>query len=85
MESPPSFVAVRWVDTFSVHEWMDPTDDRLTGGRADMLSVGWLIHDGQDRIVITTTFDESTGFALDPLVIVRSAILKIKKLTRPKI
>ena len=64
MKIPP-MVMVRWFDTFSYDGWQD-VDDAIAwgGGRYEVKSVGWLIDESEDHILLSGSFSNNDKVCL---------------------
>jgi len=80
-KKPLHLVLVEWVDSVSSPGW-----DNLGAKGMSMtcISVGWLVHDGDDRIGIVPNFhldnERVLGNAMHELVIPRAAITNMQPL-----
>lgn len=74
---------VEWIDSMRTDGWKEPREvDELANGRDELQcwSVGLLIDETPDRIVIATSSNPEGG-ALSPLAIPRCAITRMKQKT----
>lgn len=62
---------IHWVDSTSCAEWSEV--DAMDEHPMDCVSIGFLISETNDRVVISTTYD-SNEHAVDPLAIPKVAI-----------
>lgn len=85
MTYPPEMplVLVEWVDSNCASGWHDVADMMATTGQGcGCRSVGWLLTDGDDRIVLVPHQSE-TGQVSDAMTIPRVAVVSVTRLEVP--
>jgi hypothetical protein len=81
MITPPyKLVIIHWLDAHSIDAW-----EQLEGEKKNVecISVGWLVNEGKDNIVIVPHIADKSDSKFDgcgKMIIPRTAIIKIKKI-----
>ena len=73
-------VYVEWHDSASISDWGVHSDADIETCR----SIGWLVHQDKQKIVISTTLGEDNSKSIDRLSIPRSCIRTLRYHTFPK-
>lgn len=73
------FVIVEWMDSCEKHGWTDVND---AASRTRIVSVGLLVKKTKKEITISTSYCPQFKNVCSPLTIPRSAIKKMKKVSR---
>ena len=71
----PPIVRVIWNDTRSFHEWYGLEDPAFEEESTPLVTVGFLIEDKGDSLVISTTVDPLEFQCMDPVLIIKSAVV----------
>lgn len=71
-------VYLEWEDACSRHDWVSEDHDYKT---MSVKSIGWVVKEDKDKIVISTSFTTDKDFA-DPIIIPKKWISSRKNLTK---
>ena len=73
------FVVLEWMDACGKHGWTDVKD---AASITRIVSVGLLVKETKKAITISTSYSPQFGQVDSPMTIPRTAIKKMKKLSR---
>lgn len=65
---------VIWLDHCSVSSWMDREEAIKTADMAEIHTVGWLIHEDKDKLVLALNIDSSNDNVSDAITIYKKCI-----------
>jgi hypothetical protein len=80
LEPPGPIVEVVWVDSTGDGQWHQPEEAEALLTKMDCLSVGYLLHDTPEGIVVSQGTG-AMGMRLGSMAIPRQAILSIERVT----
>lgn len=78
-DRPGELIEVEWIDSTGRSDWHDPADARLLLSKMHCRSVGYLVADEKDGIIISQGVGAYGGW-LSSMAIPRAAVLKMVKL-----
>lgn len=77
-------VLVEWEDVLHINPLVSKEDAIKMGKPIVMQTLGFLIHENEERIVIPQSYNKENETYLNSTLIAKSSIKKIKKLTKSK-
>lgn len=73
-------VEVEWIDSCSYHRWTDPDHLGEIAVPSDCRSIGYLLVNDKDRIVVVQSLDDDGGSASEAMAIPKVCVKKIRTL-----
>jgi hypothetical protein len=81
LEAPGPIVEVIWVDSTGDGQWHQPEDAEALLSKMDCLSVGYLLHDTPEGIVVSQGTG-AMGMRLGSMAIPRAAVISVRHLDK---
>lgn len=74
----PKIVWIEWLDSCMNHGWREENSINLESGRLRCESIGFLVSETDDLVVVSASWDSVESFA-DPITIPRCSITKMQE------